>query len=703
MPQSTAMTPRALLLAGALIAGLAGAATTGAAADINGSAVIAGTSTDNDGLRSDILEQNYNLGLFQRLTPYVSVRFGYQYFDLATTFPEQGTDFTRRSRQPLVELLYKRQRLSGRLAVFEQKIENTLQAESFDRRSLGANLSWQPTRWPRLDFNFREDRNIADVSVFGTDVNSRVLQLRAFYNRRHWTAGYDFERIGIDNRSNSLQTEQTRHGLRGSASKGFWGERVSLGFSGRLSRLGRTTTLGEDTELADPVLSVAGLFAVDLSPEIGELDDHPSLIDGDVQTPASPPVDIGGGSTFRNIGVDVGVTRPVSRLEIAVDNLSGPGVVWQVYHSRDNLIWEPLLGVTSEFDVALLRYRIRFPDTEDRFFKAVNVSANPEPVVRVTEIRALLDLDAEAGTDTSETNLYRADVQATFEPARRVRGAVGFGLSSDDTFSAGLVRRDYNERHAFARLSFDLTRELDLHLGYRWNDSENLRQPVLLRTVSSYSANLNWVPLPTVDAILAVGRRDESEKGTPIQSLSSVRLGVVTQLLSDLRLVSDVDLSRLEDPFAQRDRETLTWRETLEMQPFPRWTLGGGFTWSRSEDREGAPLLRRTQYRVLTTWNATSYLSLGGTWWYSKDGGNGALNQSLFLSYTPGRKLAISAAYQGFDGSFGRSTTTDAVSVSYRLFTRLILFANLSRSRTEEGDGETIQISNLRAGLRLAF
>ena len=298
---------------------------------------------------------------------------------------------------------------------------------------------------------------------------------------------------------------------------------------------------------------------------------------------------------------------------------------------------------------------------------------------------------------------FTVDVQASFQPTDRINGSVGIGLSSDNTFAAGLVRRDYNERHAYARLGFDLTRDLDLQLGYRWNDSENLRQPVLLRTVNHYSATLRWVPLPTVDGILAVSRRNESEEGTPIQSLSSIRLGVITQLLADLRLVSDFDVSRLEDSFAGRDRDSWTWRETLEMQPLPRWRVSGGFTYALNQTREGDPLLKRTQYRLLTTWNATAYLTLGGTWWYSNDIGRGALNQSLFASYAPGRKLAISATYQGFDGSSGRATATDSLSVTYRVFTRFLLFANLSRSRTEEGDGEATRITNLRGGLRLAF
>jgi len=203
--------------------------------------------------------------------------------------------------------------------------------------------------------------------------------------------------------------------------------------------------------------------------------------------------------------------------------------------------------------------------------------------------------------------------------------------------------------------------------------------------------------------VLTATRRNESEKGAPLQSLQSVRLGLATRLLPDLRLVSDLDYSRLDDTFAGRDRNTWTWRETLEMQPLQTWSVGGGFTWSSNTTSEGEPLLNRTQYRVFTTWRATAYLTMGGTWWYNSENGRGSLNQSYNVSYAPGRKLAFSATYQGFEGPTGIGTATDSLGVTYRLFTRFILFANLSRSRTDQADGEADEITNLRAGLRLAF
>ena len=671
-------------------------------ADLSGSAQVATTATDNRGLQSDLLEQQYTLGLVQPLTPHFSLRFGYQHFDLGTSFAD-GTRLSRRTRQPLVELLYNRPRVSGRMSFYQLSVDNTFEDQNFDRRSVAGNFSWRPYRGPGVTVNFRNDRNLADVSVFGRDTSSSVLELTTFYNRTLWSASYTFGRTAVDNPTNAFQSDQTRHEVRAGLQKSLWADRFSLGASGRLSRLDRTTSTGTGTELADPITPAAGLFALDTTPEIGELEPSPTLIDGNVTTPASPAIDIGGASTFRNVGVDLGVTRPATRFEIAVDTASGPSVVWQVYHSRDNLIWEAVPGVTSTFDSALLRYRLRFPATEDRFFKAVNVSTNPVPTVLVTEVRALLDVDPATAAEDLRGDVYRADVTATFQPWERVHGAAGFGLSTDEVLAAGLARRDYRDTSAHARLTIDLAPNLDLSLGYRYNDSEDRRDPVLLRTVSQYTAALAYRPLPTVDAVLRAGVRDESRESTLLQSLRSVRLAVATELLPDLRYVTDLDVARLEDPFAGRDRDSWSWRHTLEMRPVPTWSLSGSFTLSRNETLTGESLLDRKQYRVWTTWNASSYLTLAGTLWYSDDGGDSSLNQGYSLSYAPGDRLTISATYQGFEAFGGVATATDSVAVTYRLFTRFVLFANLSRSRTADGGEENSTISNLRLGLLLSF
>ena len=155
-----------------LLVSLAGLAAPALPADLSGSALVATTGTTASGFQSDLLEQQYTLGLLQPLTPYLTVRLGYQYFDLQTTF-QDGTTFTRSTSQPLVELLYNRDRLSGRVSLYQLSVVSSAEAENLDRRSLAANLSWRPSSGPGFNVNFRDDRNVADVSVFGRDVASR--------------------------------------------------------------------------------------------------------------------------------------------------------------------------------------------------------------------------------------------------------------------------------------------------------------------------------------------------------------------------------------------------------------------------------------------------------------------------------------------------------------------------------------------------
>ena len=83
-----------------------------------------------------------------------------------------------------------------------------------------------------------------------------------------------------------------------------------------------------------------GLFAVDALPDLSTLEPAPDLSNGDFITPArsgilpgSPIIEIGGANTFRNLGLDLGVNRQVTRLEITVNAVSGPGVVWAVWQS----------------------------------------------------------------------------------------------------------------------------------------------------------------------------------------------------------------------------------------------------------------------------------------------------------------------------------------------------------------------------------
>ncbi len=327
----------------------------------------------------------------------------------------------------------------------------------------------------------------------------------------------------------------------------------------------------------------------------------------------------------------------------------------------------------------------------------------------VTELRALLEIEITTGLQDLQSNFYRGDVGARFQ-AGRVSGRVSVGASTDEDLAAGFVRRDYREEHASAGLSVDLTSELQLSLGYRYSDVENRRQPILLRTEEAYNASLRWTPLRTVDVVLTFQERDELEESLLLHSIRSTRLLASLVLLPDLRLTSDFQRVEVIDPLSGLEREGWAWRETLSTRPTENWTLGLGY--SRSEFELGGEsilvpgepsTLERSDVHLLSTWTPTPLLALTGTLSIGRDDDRESVRHSLALSYNPGPKLSLSATYQEFETIERSGTASDALNVNYRLHDQVLLFGNLTRSRSKARREETGNITSLRGGLRIFF
>lgn len=686
------------LLGGALLAA------TLSAAELTGSAVVSMGATDVDGAETEDVDQQYAFSLFQRFTPYLSLRAGASALDFSSDAPG-GEDFSRRSREPRLELLYGRPALSARLAFLDRVSSGSSAEDDFEVESLTGYLTWRTPWGPALSLQLRDESNVADVAVFGRDTDSRTITGSAVWSRSLWSTGYTVERFELDNRLSGLTLEQTRQDLRLDAGRRFFGDRLALDLDSRVSRLDRSESVPAGAGLAEPLPARQGLFAVDTSPEVGSLEPAPGLVDGDFATPAVAGGVIGGANTFRNFGVDLGLPLPVTRLEVAVDAPTGAEVVWGVWRSADNLLWQRVAGVVRELDPALLRYTLRFPETTERFFKAVNLTVNPAVGVSVTELRALRDVDrlTPAG---GEANLYRADLSATYRPVERVTARVNVGASEDESLTGQVARRRFEEVHGGARLDVGLPGDLRFRAGYQYLDFESRIEPVLLRTETVYDAGLVWTPLPTLDAALTTQLRDELEEGREIRSIQTTRLRVLAELLPDLRLTSELERSRVEDPLSGLDRDGWAFRQLLDARPTDRWSVAGGWSLLRFEDSTGRVLLDRLALDLQSTWLATPYLYLVGAWSWSVDETTTErtfLRQSYTVAWSPGTKLSTSASWESFEDQDLRQTTTSAASASYRLTQRFSLFGSLTRSTFDETGGEARETTSFRTGISLFF
>jgi hypothetical protein len=674
----------------------------GLALDFNAVAIVYWTAVETLTSESDNTEQSYSVRLRQELTPFLSVQGSYRYYDYTSQF--SGLPEASRTRQnPNIQFLYNRPVLNASLGYEQRTSTGTFESDDFESDSLFSGFSWRATRGLTLSGQARRSTNVADVSALGRDIEQQIYVFDINYRRAQWTAGYSYSRNDLENQGTGFSSLQDSHRLRLAGGHNFFDRRLSLGISGSVGRIDLDArSLGGD-DFAEPVPAVQGLFAINTAPDVGELEPTPGLVDGDFFSPSPPIIDIGGGNAFRNLGVDVGAILPISRIEVAVDRPSGPAVQWQVFHSADNLIWVRIAGESASFDAGRQLYRVNFPETNDRYFKVVNVSPNAAPLVLVTEISAFRRLEDPPEEIEQESTLYRGDLSLGFRPNRRVWARLNVGGSNDETIAADIVRRDFNERHATGGIGFLLAPNLELNGGYRYSESENRGLGELFRTTETLDAGLRWTPLPTLDATLAASRRDEKEQDLLLQTIDTMRFTLFTALLPDLDLTSRITYSELSDPMGNQDRNTWSWREQVRSRPTQRWVLDGAFGYSLTETPLQEELLERQFLNLRSTWSPGAHLFLDGAWNWSQDNDRTTIGQIYGVSFIPGPKLIVSLSYNETSTDSERKTSGQAVLVNYRLNPRAQLTGSWTRSDvTFEGD-LTSQTDSLLFGLSIFF
>ena len=671
------------------------------ALDFGGSARLFWTDSNSAGTSSQNLDQQYRLGLRQVLTPYLSIALQGNYTELSTRLdPDQK--LTRRSQQPQLNLLYSRRNITARIGANYRRVDGTSPTDQFEAKGIDSTFFWRVKPYLSMNLAFRDEVNETDVAALGRDTASRSYRGSLRFTRELWSSSYDFSRTELRNRSTGLSTDQNRHDLRLQVANSFFADRLSLSFQGLLGTTQRSQELPPDADLGEPVPAAQGLFSIEVNPVIGELAPAPGLIDGDFENPVTPPIDIGGANTFRNLGLDLGITLPITQLEVSVDSPSGPGVDWEVYQSRDNLFWEPVFGVRVEWDADLLRYFLKFPETENQFFKAVNVSVNPLPQVLVTELRALRAFTG-TGTEDFDTDLYSVDVAAGYRISQRIRAGIGLGTRNDFATVADLVRRDRTVDYANAGLNVAISRTVGFSLSYRWDDRQDGQDPELDRTTKGAGANLTWTPLSTVGVTWSLGTRDESRKDRLISSSDFTSLGLGLQLLPELRVSSRLRFSRTEDPFQGQDRDNWGWNLGFQAQPHPTWGLQGGYNYQLTQAEPARVLLRTTGTYLTTNWSPGDKVSFNGYWRWSDSNSLSSLRQTYSLAYTPGPKLTLSATWTDFSSSSGNSTGNDSLALSYRLARSIWLSGSLNRSRSRPSTGSTTEIRSVTLGITIDF
>lgn len=676
------------------------------AAEVTGMARVEGGNTSNqvEGTElneTDSLNQRYLVTLLQPVTPWFSFQIAYRYERRDAT-PTFGLDTQRTLSEPYLELSYRRQTFDVRLSYRDRTTRGTSERDNLDADSFTADLTWRPRRGPIFTLRFRDDKNVADVVTFGRDVQTRSLDANVLYAGRNWDARYGFGRLEVENRLSRVELTQNQHEVRGSFQDRFLENRLAFSVDGYLNFVEQEQRAPSGQTFTQPIPPSAGLQTIDTTPEIGPLENSPDLIDGDTETPTVPRIEIGSANIFRNIGVSVGIIRLVSQLEITVNALSDPLLVWEVWQSNDNFNWEPVPGAVSVWDETFLRYEIRFPPTANQFFKAVNVSTNSQPEVAVTEIRVFQEVE-QIGVQDGESTRVRVNSNVIFTPNSRVTGSVGLGYNDDRDRLSQLAVRGLRETFYNATLGVVLGPTWDFNGSYRasWFDETGVPVPRRQETISGIA--FTWLPLPAVEGTFAFSRREEDSGGTLLRRNDNLRVRFNKAIYPALTLTSELSYSDVDDPFAGFTQQSLRWSETIDSRPGERWALGGGFSLARFDSVGRVTLTRRDTLNLRVTWFTTPVLTMNGFWNFVRDDNQRNLNQQYTLSWAPTRKIAASLSYRDNETPDVRRTTGGNLGLDYRLTRAFRLFVNLARSRQQERSFPESTFNSIHYGLHLLF
>ena len=263
--------------------------------------------------------------------------------------------------------------------------------------------------------------------------------------------------------------------------------------------------------------------------------------------------------------------------------------------------------------------------------------------------------------------------------------------------SPGRNTRDYG-----AKVKFLLLDSLELRLDYRLTELEEALD-ALQRDTEFAGVALEWRPLPTVDVILSADSREESTNSETIQINDTLSLRARTDLLPGLSLVTDLQLSKLQDPILGYEQTTQLWRESLIASPWRTLNVIGNLSYAIYDSTGVVSITDRTIAELGGRWTPTPAISFTAFWGWNRDNLYSNLTQRYGLTWAPGKKLSVGLAYRDNTTRDARSTSSATGNANYRLNHWAVLWASISQTTTDQGIFEPSETLTARIGLRLIF
>ncbi len=482
------------------------------------------------------------------------------------------------------------------------------------------------------------------------------------------------------------------------------GKDASFGaqYSGDYMRTDVRSLLGTAASVAFEVTPVAALYVKDdlpLDTAATPMQPDPALIDRNLFGNAG--IVIGGpdGSSFQNVGLDMGRVVEVDSFRVTVRSSTGNllsfggPVAWTGYWSNDGVRWTPTGGDVTVFDDALSAYQVEFSPTRARFFKVVNFGTNTLDT-SVTEVQAFYHQVVQH--QTSDALLQAVGASAAAKPWEKLALNYSGLFNATGATSEGTGRVWARDSTHSVGATIGPFGPFSLQLGHNRWDAWFPGTPI--QGSASTSAAVQWRPLPQLDAGLTLTNGEARTSGlAATTNAAGIRGGV--RLYDTVRFGTSADYSRQVLAGSGGTTDFMTASAMAGVKPRTELDVTLSTQLQRTVSKagdvspvEGVPLLQVVQYdryQLEARYRPAPQLDLDVRTGYARaQGGSGFLQQYRIL-WNPLRGGAVQAGIdyeEDIDPLSGRSFRRVNGLSRWNLNRQMSLQLTYNRTRGAEGD-----------------
>jgi len=532
--------------------------------------------------------------------------------------------------------------------------------ERFTTESWNVNFDTKSMEFPRIRLSYREEKSFDHLDVHRTDKKSTLFNSDIYldYNRL-LNFNYNFKRGTLEDYVTSLTRKTDTHEGITRFNRNFFNDKVTA--SGRYSLLfseSETKTRESEVIVEERIPASLGLYGEDFPLPGEELQNWPSLVDGDKT--ASTGINIGGPGMDNQqyIGFDLDFKRTISQIRLYTEDVqfAPQDFIWAVYYSDNNLnYFEITDSAAFSYDSEDNFFKISFEATNARYFIIVNIENDPLVDVDVTEIEAYeLVMFAPDSVTTQKQIRQNLFSSLGYKPFDWLR--FDYNMSWFEEEIRPDSRKTWRSSHNFSsRAEHQVHRYLRAVGQYQKNmnfrsDSEDTSSDTFLTYFTSS-------PLDTVDIGLSMSHtinRTEDE-------IRSKNTQCLLQTWARLREGLDLNLSgtlvRYQDLTTNLERNTRTIRSGLRAKLTPDLTyrLDHDISWIESDSPAERTTSQSSSVRNSLNWRPSRIFSFWGSYdlnWL--DGSLESTRQRYRINWLMTDKMELSIGYN-LDENVGTS------------------------------------------------